>query len=66
MSRGPWRFNDQQFKAMIKAAIDAGANVFRAEIEPGKITLTMSKSGAGIENELDRELQQFEVRRGAN
>jgi hypothetical protein len=54
-------------KRLLRAATEAGHDVARVEIGADKITLIMGKPETGTPiSDLDRELQEFEIRHGQN
>ncbi len=62
MGRAACAFNEADATRLFRAAKEAGVRI-RLEIEPGKMTATMIGDGATarIEDELDRELADFEA-----
>jgi hypothetical protein len=72
MSRVPSPFRQRDLTAAVKAVIAAGREVARAEIDPvtGKIVVVIGGAhGVGApapepQDDLDRELMEFEVRHG--
>jgi hypothetical protein len=65
MSRGAQTFKQRDVTKAIRAAVKAGVKGWRVEIDKnGKITLTSAESSSSLSDDLDRELADFEARRG--
>jgi hypothetical protein len=67
MSRGRWTFKQQDATRAVRAAVAAGLEVQRIEIErDGRIIVVTGKpqEPAGPQTDLDRELAEFEARHG--
>jgi hypothetical protein len=66
MARGPSTFRQQDVTRAVKALIAAGVDIARVEIDSaGKIVIVAGKALEGCpQNDLDRELQQWETRHG--
>jgi hypothetical protein len=64
MPRRPSSFRQTDVTKAVKAVAAAGVNIARIEIgRDGRIVLVMLQS-ASPQNDLDRELAEFEVRHG--
>jgi hypothetical protein len=69
MSRGPQSFKQTDLTKAIKAAVKAGVQGWRVEIVNGKIIVAGGEPD-GVsrdvppDNDLDRELAEFEARHG--
>ena len=60
--RGP-KFSPRDLTTAIKAVGRAGVSIFRVEIDPsGKIVMVTDKGGAPLDDDLNRELAEFEAR----
>ena len=67
MSRGRGNFRQGDMTKAFKAAVAAGVEISRVEIEPdGRIILVAGKTSGETVDPLDRELAEFEGRRGKN
>jgi hypothetical protein len=65
MSRGASTFRRQDVTRAVKAVAAAGVGIARVEIDKaGKITIIAATKSAEPENELDRELTEWESRHG--
>jgi hypothetical protein len=67
MARGKLRFRQSDVTRAIKAAVAAGIDVARVEIDKeGKIVIVTGKPDpvGGNVDDLDRELREWEARRG--
>jgi hypothetical protein len=67
MKRAPSAFRQQDVTRAVKAVVAAGVEIARVEIDKaGKIVIVTGKAleTAGSQNDLDRELQEWEARHG--
>jgi hypothetical protein len=65
MSRGGQTFKQRDVTKAIRAAVKAGVKDWRVEIDKnGKIILTAADASSSLSDDLDRELADFEARRG--
>jgi len=65
MARGPLTFKQRDVTAAVKAVIAAGADVSRVEVgKDGKIVVVTQMPSATPQDDLDRELKEFEARHG--
>lgn len=65
MARGPCTFKQQDVTRALRATVAAGIEVQRIEIDKdGKITVVAAGGSAPPDNDLDRELTEFEGRHG--
>ena len=66
MARAPSAFRQQDVTRAVRAVAAAGVDIARVEIDRfGKIVIVTGKSEAGsTQDELDRELEEWEARRG--
>jgi hypothetical protein len=68
MARAPSTFRQQDVTRAVKAVAAAGVHIARIEIDKsGKIVIVAGKSqeaAPGLQNDLDRELAEFEARHG--
>ena len=57
------KFSPRDLTTAIKAVGRAGVSIFRVEIDPtGKIVMVTDKGGAPLDDDLNRELAEFEAR----
>jgi len=67
MPRGRCTFKQGDVTKAVKAAVAAGVEVARVEIErDGRIIVVAGRAGVEPTNPLDRELAEFEARHGEN
>ena len=66
MARSPSTFREQDVTRAVKGVIAAGMNIERVEIgKDGKIVVvTHQQQGCGPQDDLDRELVEFESHHG--
>ena len=65
MARSPSTFRQQDVTRAVKGVIAAGMNIVRVEIGKDKIVVvTHQQQGCGPQDDLDRELVEFESRHG--
>jgi hypothetical protein len=65
MARSPSTFREQDVTRAVKGVIAAGMNIERVEIGNDKIVVvTHQQQGCGPQDDLDRELVEFESRHG--
>jgi hypothetical protein len=66
MGRAPSTFRQQDVTRAVKAVAAAGVHISRVEIDKtGKITIiAATRAGAGQQDDLDLELQDWEARHG--
>ena len=65
MARLPSSFRQADVTRAVKAVATAGVGIDRVEIgRDGKIVIVTQQGMAGPQDELDRELAEFEVRHG--
>jgi hypothetical protein len=66
MARAPSTFRQQDVTRAVKAVAAAGVHIARIEIDKaGKIVIIMADEGPpAVQNDLDRELEEFSARHG--
>jgi hypothetical protein len=65
MARAPSTFRQQDVTRAVKAVAAAGVHIARVEIDrAGKIVVVTQQSPTGQQDDLDRELTEFEARHG--
>jgi hypothetical protein len=66
MARGQFTFRKNDLTRAIQAAKAAGLDIAKVELDcSGKITIVAAEASAGGDvDELDRELEEWETRRG--
>ena len=65
MARGPSSFRLVDVTRALRAVAAAGVGIVRVEVDrDGKIVVVTQPSPAGPQDELDRELADFEARHG--
>jgi hypothetical protein len=65
MARAPSAFRQQDVTKAVKAVAAAGVDIARVEIgRDGRIVVVVQRSSASQQDDLDRELTEFEARHG--
>jgi hypothetical protein len=65
MARIPSLFRQTDVTRAVKGVATAGVAIARVEIgRDGKIVIVTQQDAAGLQDQLDRELAEFEVRHG--
>jgi hypothetical protein len=65
MGRAPSTFRQQDVTRAVKAVAAAGVDIARVEIgRDGRIVVVAQQSATSQQDDLDRELAEFEARRG--
>lgn len=65
MARGPCTFKEIDVKRALRAAVAAGVQVQRFEIDrAGKIVIVAAGQASAAPDDLDSELAEFEARHG--
>jgi hypothetical protein len=65
MARAPSTFRQQDVTRAVKAVAAAGVNIARVEIDrAGKIVIITAEAPPAAQDDLDRELAEFEARHG--
>jgi hypothetical protein len=65
MARAPSTFRQQDVTRAVKAVTAAGVHIARVEIgRDGKIVVVAQQSASNQQDDLDRELAEFEARHG--
>jgi hypothetical protein len=65
MARAPSTFRQQDLTRAIRAAIAAGVDIARIEVaKDGKIVIVTGGPDPAVQDDLDRELEQFRARHG--
>ena len=65
MARAPSTFRQQDVTQAIRAAIAAGVDIARIEVaKDGRIVIVAGGADPAVQDDLDRELEQFRARHG--
>jgi ssDNA-binding replication factor A large subunit len=65
MARAPATFRQGDVTRAIRAAVAAGVDIARIEIaRDGRIVIVTGKAQPAVQDDLDRELAEFEARHG--
>ena len=65
MTRAPSTFRQQDVTRAIRAAIAAGVDIARIEVaKDGRIVIVTGGADPAVQDDLDRELEQFRARHG--
>ena len=65
MARAPSTFRQQDVTRAIRAAIAAGVDIARIEVDKnGRIVIVTGGADPAVQDDLDRELEQFRARHG--
>jgi hypothetical protein len=65
MARAPSTFRQQDVTRAIRAAIAAGVDIARIEVaKDGRIVIVTGGADPPVQDDLDRELEQFRARHG--
>ena len=65
MARAPSTFRQQDVTRAIRAAIAAGVDIARIEVaKDGRIVIVTGGADPAVQDDLDRELEQFRARHG--
>jgi hypothetical protein len=65
MARAPSTFRQQDVTRAVKAVAAAGVDILRVEVtKDGKIAIVAAKAPPAAQDDLDRELADFEARHG--
>ena len=65
MARAPAIFRKADVRRAVEAVIAAGQTVARVEVDPnGKIVIVTTEVRPAVQEDLDRELSEFEARPG--
>lgn len=67
MARGPSTFRQADITKAVKAVRAAGVDIARVEVaKDGRIVIVTGEAPSAVQNELDRELQEFRASHGQN
>ena len=65
MARAPSTFRQADVTRVVKAVRSAGVDIVRVELtKDGKIVIVTGKAQPAVQDDLDRELAEFEARHG--
>ena len=65
MARAPTTFRQQDVTRAVKAVTAAGVDIARVEIaRDGRIVIVTAKAPPAVQDDLDRELEEFNARHG--